>query len=126
MTPALNIVLLIPFLIAVESAGNKASLGDNGASYGLLQIQRAVVEDVNRIYGTSYAHLDAFTPTLAKEICELYLEHYIAKERTGVEPTYENAARVWNGGPGGWTKKSTDKYWLKVRIEMNKEGFKYE
>ena len=36
------------------------SIGDNGRSYGILQIQRSVLSDVNRIYGTDYRHKDMF------------------------------------------------------------------
>ena len=34
------------------------------------------------------------------------------EKETGKKPTDEVLARIWNGGPRGWKKKSTRKYWL--------------
>lgn len=114
----LDVDRLIPALVKVESAGNPRAIGDNGKAYGELQIWSVVVQDVNRRYGKAYAHRDAFCPTTAREICRLYLAMYCTPKRLGRQPTMEDAARIWNGGPNGHRKPSTFKYWQKVAAAL--------
>lgn len=63
---------------------------------------------------------DAYHKDTSKDIALLYLtywgHHY--KEVTGKCPTAETYARIWNGGPDGWKKRSTVKYWKKVKKEI--------
>jgi hypothetical protein len=40
---------------------------------------------------------------------------YAAPKWLGKEPTLEDKARIWNGGPGGWKKSATIVYWAKVQ-----------
>ena len=47
-------------LIALESHGNHFAVGDGHKSIGALQIQPAVIADVNRIYGYRFSHHDAY------------------------------------------------------------------
>lgn len=91
--------------------------GDNGKALGVLQIRVEVVKDVNRIYKTHYVHSDALDPKKSFEICRLYLSYYgrVYAKRTGIQPSYEVLARIWNGGPNGWRVKKTRTYWL-VRV----------
>jgi hypothetical protein len=112
------ITKLIPALIAIESGGDPNAVGDNGRSLGILQIQAAVVQDVNAWYGTHYRHADAFEPAYAREICRVYLLRWATEKRLGRQPTFEDMARIWNGGPNGWKKKSTVKYWEKVQVKL--------
>lgn len=105
---------LIPALIKVESNGNPRAVGDNGKALGALQIWSVVVQDVNRAHGTRYTHRDALDPAKAEAICRLYLAIYCTPKRLGRQPTMEDAARIWNGGPTGWKKKATVSYWQKV------------
>jgi len=110
--------LLLAALIAVESSGNPAAIGDNGDALGILQIHACVVIDVNRIAKTNYTHRDAFDPEKAREMCRIYLEHYVTERRLGRPPTMADYARVWNGGPNGYRKPATAKYWEKVRSHL--------
>lgn len=111
------IIYLIPFLIAVESNGNDNAIGDNGKALGCLQIWEICVNDVNRIYKTTYKHKDALDRKKAVEICRLYLsywgKHY--EKKTGKKVTLEVLARMWNGGPKGYKNKNTIKYWNKLK-----------
>ena len=109
---------LILALIAVESGGNSKAIGDNGYAHGALQIHRSVIEDVNRIYGTTYVYSDRMSRQKSVHICILYLDHYATKERLGRKPTYRDMARIWNGGPDGYKERSTLKYWRKVRLHL--------
>lgn len=105
---------LILALIMVESGGDNFAIGDNGRAYGCLQIHEICVKDVNRIYGTNYVHEDAFHREKAIRICELYLSYYASEKSLGRKATFEDMARIWNGGPNGYKKESTLKYWRKV------------
>lgn len=41
---------------------------------------------------------------------------YIWKRWHHKNSSEEKIARCWNGGPRGWKKKATQKYWAKVKI----------
>ena len=58
----------------VETNNNKEAIGDNGKAFGILQIHKEVIIDVNRYYGTDYTHQDAFEPNCAEEIFHLYIK----------------------------------------------------
>ena len=91
--------------------GNPYVVGDEGYAYGIMQIHKAVILDVNRVYKREFVHTDAFNPALAREIFRLYINIYATEARLGHVPTLEDVARIWNGGPNGWKKDSTLKYW---------------
>lgn len=100
-------------LIAVESSGNNAAVGDNGRAIGCLQIHAGVVKDVNRVAKTQFKHSDARDRQISILMCRIYLEHHC-----GRNASYEQMARVWNGGPTGWKGVKTDAYWAKVRRQL--------
>lgn len=108
----------------VESRNNSQAIGDNGKAIGLLQIHIEVVTDFNRITGLNFSHQDMFDPVKAKMVCHTYLLHYgrVYQRRTGSAPTNEVFARMWNGGPDGYKKRSTKPYWEKVRHEYQQIG----
>lgn len=113
----------ITALMIVESGDNASAIGDNGKAIGCLQIHESVVKDVNRHFGVDIKHKAMADKKLSIAVCSAYLRmwgrHY--QQITGKEPTYEILARIWNGGPNGWQKDSTEKYWCKVEKEMNNE-----
>lgn len=102
-------------LITVESGGRDHVIGDQGRAYGCLQIWEEVVKDVNRVYGTRYTHADCLKRAPSLDICRLYLSHYASPQRLGRQPTLEDLARIWNGGPKGHRLRHTEPYWAKVR-----------
>jgi len=110
---------LIDALVQVESSGNPRAIGDNGKALGCLQIWSVVVQDVNEVSRVKYTHSDAFDPAKARAICKAYLARYCTAKRLGRIPTDEDFARCWNGGPMGYKKVSTIKYWLKVSKLLN-------
>ena len=115
---------LIPALIAVESGGDAQCVGDGGDALGVLQIRQICVDDINRILGGHwYTHHDAIDPDVSKQICIRYLIHYGAayEVETYGPATAEVLARIWNGGPRGWAKQSTEKYWKKVEVQLSME-----
>ena len=120
--------LLISAMLTVESGGDFHAVGDGGKALGVLQIHKEVIADVNRIYKTQFRHEDALNPTLAKEICEMYLRHYGGEALRRIRPgefaqgdagASEICARIWNGGPRGHLKKATEGYWEKVRKQLS-------
>lgn len=110
---------LIAALITVESGGNDAAIGDNGQAVGCLQIHNEVVEDVNRFSShDKYLYSSRLCRKHSIAMLRLYLAHYATPERLGREPSLEDLARIWNGGPNGHTKPATKPYWIKVRTAM--------
>ena len=114
--------LLIQALIVAESGGNDRAIGDKhlrDKAYGPLQIRQPVCDDYNKAHGTYYRASDLVGDrALSKKICEWYLTTYGSKKRLGREPTFQDLARIWNGGPDGWRKPSTLEYWKKVERAM--------
>ena len=107
-------------MIAVESGGNDAAIGDHGRARGALQIHRSVVADVNRIAGTHYRWEDMHRRDVAVYVAGVYLAHYVTEERLGHKPTAADAARIWTGGPDGWKEPATKRYWRRVQQKLNK------
>lgn len=105
-------------LIAVESGGNDLAVGDHGLSVGCLQIRQCVVDDVNKFAKTKFTHADCRNRQVSLIICRIYLQHYCTATRLHREPTLEDAARIWNGGPNGWKLHATNAYWAKVRQRL--------
>lgn len=115
----------------VESGGDPKAVGDNGNAVGSFQIWKIYVDDVNRIGRIN--HKDKYSnPTQWKyhhresQVCSRwivrdYLKHYATKKRIGREPTFEDMARIHNGGPNGWKKESTKSYWEKVKRAIEGE-----
>lgn len=105
---------ILPVIKQLETNGNTKAIGDNGKAFGVLQIHKICVDDVNRIYGTSYVHEDAFNEACAEEIFRLYIDAGIKRFRTkyNKQPTEQDIVRMWNGSIyNGYRKKTTIKYY---------------
>jgi len=129
--------LLLAALIAVESGGDVKAVGDNGKAVGCLQIHPVMVHECNRILERKFGpHKEgAFKFKLkhrqwestSRNMAIIYLrywgDHYYHKH--GEKPGYEVYAKLWNAGPKGYKKDATERYWQKVKREMErirKEG----
>lgn len=112
-----HLIALIVLLVQLESSGNNLAVGDGGRSHGCLQISAAVVQDVNAAYGTTYDHQDAYNRQRSREICGLYLLHWGRQyeRQTGKKASPEVLARIWVGGPDGWSESCTDPYWERLK-----------
>ena len=113
-------IKLIEALEQVESNGDVLAIGDYGKAYGCLQIWNIVIQDVNRISKSNFKHKDAFNRDKAFKIAEIYLNYWgkVYERKTGKKVTNEVYARLFNGGPSGYKKKSTIKYWKKVKEKL--------
>jgi hypothetical protein len=89
--------------------------GDGGNAIGPLQIHRCCWEDVKRD-GEQYSDCEGLDYSF--EIFDRYMSRYATPERLERSVTNEDKARIWNGGPNGWRKDSTNNYWNKVRKEL--------
>ena len=106
---------LLDALIQVESSGRDDAVGDNGNAIGCLQIWKPYWIDATERSGIGGTYKDCYNRAYAKRIVDAYMKRY-AKE-AWTDPKRFNAekcARIHNGGPKGYTKKATEKYWKKV------------
>ena len=93
----------------VESSGRfNPPAGDGGKAGGPLQIHPGVIDDVNFYYQTSFTYEDRHDIEKARQIAKLYILFWMNAYKE------EIAARIYNGGPRGWRKESTDDYWRKI------------
>ena len=106
---------LIDAICKVESNNGMYIAGDNGKAIGCLQIWKNVVDDVNKYSKVKYTYADRYDKVKSYEMFKLYIGHYATQKRLGRKPTNEDMARIWNGGPNGYKKTSTIKYWNKVK-----------
>ena len=110
---------LVDAIHQVETSGRLGPIkGDGGAALGPLQIHKACWIDANMPDG-SYA--DCADLKYAKRVFARYMARYATERRLGRPVTDQDRARIWNGGPNGYKKSATVKYWLKVRKELNGE-----
>ena len=123
--------MFLAILIQIESSGDQHASGDHGRSIGILQIGELCVEDVNRIYKLEatdyeYHHWDAWNVKKSKEMCKKYLSHWGSKYEQEAkamgQSTFETYARIWNGGPRGYKKDATDKYWERFLAKAKEIG----
>ena len=113
---------LIQALINVESRGNDSAVGDRhlvgNEAIGALQIRPIMVREVNRILkikGSDKRFKLADRWDRQKTI-EMFL---VWKNYHHPEGDFEKIARNWNGGPKGYKKSRTEKYWIKVQQELD-------
>ena len=114
------IPILIEAMIQVESNDKLDAIGDSG-EVGCLQITDICLRDVNRILGEEkYLPEDRYTRQKSIDMCVIYMSHYmtVAVRRHEAKDCAETMARIWNGGPNGWSKPETIKYWNKVKKEL--------
>ncbi len=129
----IQIIQLVMALAAVETGGHPnppQAIGDGGRSVGILQISKAVVDDVNNFKGYHYTYEDRTDVQSSVELCIFYLDHWgnHYTKKTGKPADVRTLAQIWNGGALAWKKtdpkvvKNLTDYWNKVRFELIKKG----
>ncbi len=114
---------LVNAMIFVESGDKGDSAHDGGKAYGILQLEPDYVKDAAKEAGQSWTHPEsAKDGATSKKIMTAYMKKYATKKRLGGEPTAEDIARIHNGGPKGFEKESTEKYWDKVKERLEATG----
>jgi hypothetical protein len=116
-------IKFIMLLAVVESNCNPNAVGDDLKSIGILQMQEGYVQDAAEYAGQNWVHMDALDELTSVRIFRAYMDRYATEERLGRPVTFEDIARIHNGGPNGYKKKSTLKYWEKVKCLMTKQRY---
>ena len=52
----------------------------------------------------------------SEEIIRAYMCRYATQARLGRSPTYEDMARIYNGGPNGYADGGTLEYWQRFQV----------
>ena len=109
--------ILLPAMAWVESRNNPNCIGDDGDAIGIYQIHYAYWQDAvehDKTIGGKYE--DCFKPKYAEKIVRAYMDRYAPENAT-----FEQLARIHNGGPSGHNRNSTIKYWKKIQKRLNNE-----
>ena len=104
----------------VESNNNPDAVGDNGNAIGVYQIWKSYWKDATERSDISGKYLDCYNANYADRIVRAYMDRYATEKRLGRTVTQEDIARIHNGGPNGYKKDATIKYWEKVKKELNR------
>ncbi len=108
-----------PFLDAirqVESGGNNKAVGDDGDSKGPMQCGRAAWKEACEYMGVAWDYDHCVWLRFESEAVLIgYVYRWGAK-------TWEERARIWNGGPRGHKKKATLGYWSRVKAILERRG----
>jgi hypothetical protein len=107
---------LIEAIIQVESSGDDNAVGDGGKAVGAFQIWPIMVEDCNRIAGEDRWTVDDRTDRAKSRAMFLTYSRHYAKHHS--DWSNEGIARRWNGGGRGHKKAATEKYWAKVKKQL--------
>ena len=111
---------LLDAIRQVESGNNPDAVGDNGNAIGAYQIWECYWKDAIEFdpsIGGEYK--DCFDVEYSEKVVLAYWKRYATMKRIGRTPTDEDRARIHNGGPNGYKKEATVKYWSKVEVELN-------
>lgn len=120
--PVMTEADLIEALIKVESRGNDSAIGDRhlvgNEAVGALQIRPIMVREVNRILKIQKSDIrfklkDRFD---RQKTIEMFM---VWKNYHHPDGDFEKIARNWNGGPKGYKKSRTERYWAKVQQELD-------
>ena len=103
---------LIDAIIHVESRGDSMAYNAGEDAVGVLQIRPIMMREVNRLLQENkYTLKDRWSKSKSIEMFNVIKQHT-------TNPTNERLARNWNGGWNGYKKKSTLKYWQKVKTQL--------
>ena len=106
-------VALAPLFAALAQVES----GNGKTSQNIYQITERFVDDVNRISTEEkFVYSDRYDRKRSERMMEIYWVYYVARyiDATGRDPTWETLARIHNGGPDGWNKYATKRYWRRV------------
>lgn len=101
---------IVAAIMAVESNNDILAYNSGEDAVSLLQIRKCVVDDLNDIlYGyKKYTYKDRWN---REKAIQMFWEYQSLWNKN---VHLESCARIWNGGPRGESKSSTDGYYAKV------------
>ena len=107
---------LVHALIQVESNGQDDAIGDKGSAIGCLQIWEIYWRDACERSNIGGKYYDCFTRDYSIKVFDAYMKRYAREAWTNpAKFDAEKVARIHNGGPKGYRKNATIKYWKKVQ-----------
>jgi len=106
-------------IMLVESGGDPYAVGGGGRAIGPYQIHKGYWSDATRLLGVDWPWSDATDPVKALRAVRAYTRHYAA--HFGRPWTAETISRIHNGGPTGWRKQATIRYYRKVQAAMARQ-----
>ena len=117
---------LDPLLLAMrqqESSGNDRAVGDGGKARGPFQIWAAYWQDGCEFGDVDWDYMtDVWDVSKSRQVVRWYWQRYAGKAyRTG---DLQTLARIHNGGPRGHLRRSTLKYWHRIKKIMLKRRSK--
>ena len=120
----------IDAVIEVESGGDDSAYNKRERAVGCLQIRPIAVREVNRLLEVSgvdgkYTLDDRYDRVRSIEMFMIMAEQVDCCENLSEEEFFEIVARRWNGGYRGARKKSTIKYWEKVKVKYYEKQINY-
>tara|TARA_R110001599_G_scaffold75912_3_gene207940 strand:- start:65 stop:556 length:492 start_codon:yes stop_codon:yes gene_type:complete len=104
---------LIEALIYIESSNNDSALNKKENALGCIQIRPIMLREVNRILKKSGSD-ERFKMKDRKNRNKSIRMFNIWADAYHKPSSFEKMARNWNGGPKGYKKSKTEKYWTKV------------
>ena len=120
---------LLDAMKQVESGGNGSLIGDNGRSFGAYQIMRGYYNDAvefnPRLRDGGRTFKDVVGRggiAYSEQVIMSYMGRYATRQCLGHDPTYEDIARIHNGGPNGFRSAATLPYWRKVQKVLQRNG----
>lgn len=97
----------------IETGRNHGPIWGDANELGPLQITEGAWEDaIEHQPEIGGVWMDCQDLGYSLKIMRSYLDRYATAERCGAVND-QVRARIWNGGPHGWRKESTVKYWIK-------------
>lgn len=109
----------------VESGNDPSAVGDGGRAIGCYQVWESYWSDAVEFSGLGGNYRDCFKPDYADRVVREYMKRYCTEKRLGRKPTWEDIARMHNGGPRavwatGKKKENLDRYVAKVKAQLEK------
>ena len=95
--------------IAVESSGDRFAYNKIEKAAGILQIRPIRLDEINRLFGTSYKLEDRFDSIKSVEMFLKFQLHY------DPDLNLEEVSKNWQGNPNWKSTKYTAKYYAKIK-----------
>ena len=109
---------LMQSICIVESNCDSTAIGAAG-EIGPYQILKCYWKDaVEHDPNIGGVYSDCLDKDYSEKIMLAYWDRYCTEKRLGRKPTDEDRARIHNGGPNGYKKNSTIKYWKLVKANI--------
>ncbi len=103
-------------ILKQEGWKGPGTTGDNGKALGPYQIWYEYWKDAtdfDKSIGGKYEDVENLQ--YARKVFNAYMRRYATERRIGRPVTWEDIARIHNGGPNGYKKAATLKYWDNVK-----------